>query len=303
MELYELKERVLNNTLSDQFIILQCEKDYFLAEQYLKKLCENNNTNIRLIESLDSLLTATASLFAEDNLEVIVYKTDEFNDYFEDYTKFNNCIVLCNKVDKKIMDKVSDYIVKVSAPTEWQVKAYITTKCPGLDSGGTDWLFNTVGNNLYKLTNELNKIALFDSKDQLKVLAALKYETGSDLYNKTLLQLGNDIVNGDKIKLLDYLYHQNICDFEALSLVGLLLKSYKKAYLIRYRSGLTLAELEVSESQYKYLASHTTQSEDFLLKVIEFLSAIDYRLKSGQLDLSNTELINYIITKILSFES
>lgn len=303
MELRELKNKILNNTISNSFIILVCDNDYFLAEQYVNKLCEQNNSKIHVVDSLAELLTATSLLFTDENSDLNIYKTDLFDEFYEDYSIFNNCFVFCHKVDKKIADKVMDYVVNIPALVDWQVKAYITTKCPGLDQGSANWLFDTSGQDLYKLTTELDKIALFNSKDQLSVLSALRFEPGSDLYNKTLFQLSNDIINGNKVAILDYSYHQDACDFEPLALVSLLLKSFKKAYLIKYHSGLTLEELGVSSNQYKYLGTHTPYTETFLLKVIQFLSAIDYRLKSGQLELSKQQLLIYIINNILSFEA
>ena len=38
MTLEELKNSILDNTLSDEFIILKCEDNFFIADQYVDKI-------------------------------------------------------------------------------------------------------------------------------------------------------------------------------------------------------------------------------------------------------------------------
>jgi DNA polymerase III delta subunit len=73
-------------------------------------------------------------------------------------------------------------------------------------------------------------------------------------------------------------------------------------YLVKYQNIATYKEIGISENQYRYLLNKTNYSEQFLRAAISFLADIDFRLKSGRLELAKDNLMDYIIARILSLK-
>src|SRR5574344_1605478 len=113
MTLEELKNSILDNTLSDEFIILKCEDNFFIADQYVDMICKNKCMSKEIVDSIFSNTDTSLSLiFNYDNVLSVV-KVDEFNEDDDNYSRFTNTIVICKSIDKKITDKVKEFVVEI----------------------------------------------------------------------------------------------------------------------------------------------------------------------------------------------
>ena len=133
MTLMDLKNSVTNKIVPSDFMIFVSKDNSFLANQYAKALGELSIGGANKINSIyepqqSSLMLLTSSAEALNILTVEV-----FDERAEDYSQFENTIVICEQVDKSIAKNVENYVVKFPKLEEWQLCDYAKTLCPSID--------------------------------------------------------------------------------------------------------------------------------------------------------------------------
>ena len=294
MTLIDLKKSIESGIVETDFMIFVCPENTFIADQYIDAICDLNNLTKTSINSLQEQ-TSALSLVFENKDELNVMKVDTFDEALIDYSSLTNTIVVCSKVDKKIKQFVEDYIIEFPKLVDWQIKSYINLICPQLDNEEVDWLCKATNNDIYRIVNEIDKIRLFPIMEQKGILNEIRFGKGSDLYALTIFELADAIVKNNKAVLLEFLRHDEL-NFEPMSIVGMTLKKVKDILFVTQNSnrkpediGLTSKQAWAIDKSYKGFPLTRLQ---YLLK---FLSDIDLRLKSGELDMPKNTLINYLI--------
>lgn len=300
MTLMDLKNDIEQEKVTSDLIIFVCPENNFLADQYIEAICALRGHAINRIKSL-SELTSALSLVMNYDAYTNVLKTDVFEEIVDDYTIFENVIVVCEKLDKKLKTILADYIITVPTLKDWQVKSYINTVCPGLTDQDINWLYEAKLHDIYGIDTELNKIKLFPKIEQSEILSRIRFEKGSYLYAITNFELADALVLNDKAFLLNFMLHKDYLNVEPLSIVGLALAKAKSILLVTQNSGKSAAEIGISDKQYNFLKGKFSGfSLSKLQYLIKFLSSIDYKLKSGLLDMPKTLQLEYIISNMIS---
>ena len=293
MKLMELKEFIKKEAVPSDLIIFVCPESTFLAEQYTAAICELRNHTQNSIQSLSELDSALSLVIGYSDYTNVL-KTDVFDENYSDYSSFENVIIICNKIDKKLKSVLSDYIVEVPKLVDWQVKDYISVCCPGLDKDDISWLYEVKNNDIYAISTELDKLALFNIPEQHNVLMRLRYEPDSYLYTTDIYKLTNAILSNDKQVLYDFLSHDTYTEIDPIGLTGMLRYNIKNILLVTQNSGKTLSELGISAgnaNRYKTYGFTLPR----LQQLIKFLASIDSKLKNGTLDMSKNKQLEYII--------
>lgn len=303
MTLQQLKNQIENNILSDDLLILVCEENHFIAQQYVEAICKYKGCDIIKINSIYEPLTSSLSLVIdyENNLNVLV--TETFEERAEDYTQFSNTIVICEKIDKKLEPFLKDFIVKIPKLEDWCIKDYVKTLCPKLDQESIDWLYTMTRGDIYRILNEVDKLTLFSQDEQALVLNALRYDPNTDLYTlKDIFTFASILTQRNKVAILDYLKHSKVCTFDPIAVVSLVLQKMR-AYIYKMPDckNLNLKELGLAGQAYYAELDLRGTPQAKLLPMIDFLSKIDLRLKSSELDMSSEELLDYVICHLFSF--
>lgn len=302
MTLQKLKELILNDTLSDDLIIFLCEDDHFLATQYTNEIAARKNFKINIIKDIRELQNdSLGNLFEDSNsnrLNLLI--TDNFDTFVSNYYDLENTIIICDKIDKKIAKNVEPYIVKIKKATDWAVKDFMNVYCPGLAPTLVDMLYQNTNGNIYRIINELDKLNLFDKDEKNSILGQLLTAKGTDLYYRTIFDAKNAILKTDLAQLSDLMEHKDIIDMDAMALTALLLNEYKRNLLLRFNSKTTPEQLGIDKKQVYFIKNNCKLTEEQLSKKIEFLSSIDYKLKTGKLDMDKDQLLTYLISHILA---
>lgn len=298
MKLSELKTEILENTLSNEFMIFLCSSDYFMAEQYVNEICSIKQRDIKYISSLKQSNNSFELFDTSDTMKV--YKVDEYADFIEDFSEYNNHIVLCKKINNKVKESVEPYVVEFKEPEEWQTIEYIKTVCNGLDDDDAKWLYEVTNKKLYRIENEISKICMFDKEQQKEILNHFKFDRETDLYKIDNLILGDLITNRDLVGVYDYLFHSEACKIDSIGIAGTLIKKLKNMLLVGY-GNVTANSIGISSGYFNYLKHNITRSENFLNQAIDFLTSIDCKMKKGSVDLPEQLRVDYIICKLLSF--
>jgi hypothetical protein len=147
MTLMELKEHITNKRVPRDFLIFVNKECPFLASQYIKELSTlaggvNKITSIYEPQQ-SSLFLLTAP---EDILNILT--VDTFDERSEDYSQFENTIVVCGQVDKTVAKCVENYIIKFPKLEEWQIFDYAKILCPHVDDEDLLWLVKATGNDI-----------------------------------------------------------------------------------------------------------------------------------------------------------
>ena len=299
MTLIELKKCIESQVIPDDFIIFLCSENSFIANQYIDAICEINNLTRTSISTLQEQASALSLVLGRTD-ELNVLKVDTFDEFLIDYSNLTNTVVICNKIDKKVKPLVEDYIVEVPKLTEWQVKSYIKLICPILDQDEVNWLYQAANGDVYKIVNEVDKIKLFpNSTEQKQILNELRFSPESDLYAVSIYDIADAIIRNNKAFILDYLRHKE-ANFDLMSIVGMTLQKVKNIILVLHDSGKTASEIGLSERAPFAIKNAWGGFPLMRLQfLLQFLSSIDLKLKSGALDMSKEAQIDYLLTNII----
>jgi hypothetical protein len=235
----------------------------------------------------------------ENNL--CVYKTETFDTRAENYDEFLNTVVICEKVEKDLADSLKEYIIEIPELDEWHVMDYIKQLCPALNDDEAEWLTKSAKKDLLRVTNELDKVLLFPRNTQKEIISEIKQDPNTDLITITFSDIKEAIEAGNKTKLLEYYFFGKYCKIDPIALANSLLKDYKLHLLIQHDGRAKAEDLGISEGNFKRIKYYGKQySLEYLKHAIKFLSNIDLRLKSSELEMSNETLIDYLISNLIT---
>ena len=300
MELKELKERIQNNNLQFNLLIFKYENDTWLVNQYINEISKVLGLNINYVEDLETLSNVGGDFFlSEVSNDLNVLWLEELNTNIANKEDLTTSIIKVNKIDKDIEEELKDYIVKFPKLVNWQLEDYAKIKLSGMKEDAIKWLSNLIGDNAYRLDNEIDKITIFDEKDRMNVFLALNQDgCYNDLNNFNIFNLINAIVKRDFQVIVDTLKIRDSIDLEPMGLITLLIRQFKNIIDIQMGNNPTPDKLGMSPKQFNAIRySCGKYSSDRLIYIYDLLTSIDYRLKSGLLD--NDKIIDYVICNIM----
>ena len=297
MELRELKNKILaQEALSFPLLFINYDNDY-LIKSYVKKIAENNSLTIKEIESIKEMLDIESGMFKEVDY-LYIYKLNKDDNLSKEQLK-DYKIILISDTDRK--DSDIDKVV-FNKLENWQIEAYVQALLPGLDNQEVSWLCKNAKYDIWRLDNEASKLNIFDKKDQSKILMAINDDNGYvDLNELTIFNLSNAIMNKDMLGIKKVVEDIDNIDVEGTGLVTILLKNFLNIINIQTNSKATAQSLGMSEKQFRYLQYNQCNkySNEELFNIYNFLTDIDYKLKSGLLEMTNNQLNYYVLSHII----
>ena len=309
-DIRELKNKIENNTLDDAILIFKYNKvDFeFLCEHYVNEIAKVKKLEKIYISSLDELVGNTNSdgdFFTAENIKtpyLYIYKTDTLLSLGE-YYDVKNLIIVCGKVSKDIKIDYIDF----PAVQNWQIEDFVKMRAPGLNDDMVKWLCNICKYDFYRLDNELKKIEIFDKKLQPIIFNQMSDEgVFSDLNTLNIMSLTNAIMQKDLFTINTILSDLKNIDIEATGLCTLLLRQFKCNIEVEGNRAWN-PDLLCTEKQFNYLKrNHAKYSTIQMYNIYEFLTSLDMRLKSGELQFkadnrpNNNSFADYIVANVLT---
>ena len=309
-DIRELKNKIENNTLDDAILIFKYNKvDFeFLCEHYVNEIAKVKKLEKIYISSLDELVGNTNSdgdFFVTENIKtpyLYIYKTDTLLSLGE-YYDVKNLIIICGKVSKDIKIDYIDF----PAVQNWQIEDFVKMRAPGLNDDMVKWLCNICKYDFYRLDNELKKIEIFDKKLQPIIFNQMSDEgVFSDLNTLNIMSLTNAIMQKDLFTINTILSDLKNIDIEATGLCTLLLRQFK-CNIEAEGNRAWNPDLLCTEKQFNYLKrNHAKYSTIQMYNIYEFLTSLDMRLKSGELQFkadnrpNNNSFADYIVANVLT---
>ena len=316
----ELKENIINNVLSNDLLVLQWSDTDLLANQYSQAIATQKDLELVYIDELDDI-QSYVSPFDFVCPYLFVLHTDVFDSDKTDFSVYDNVIIICKSLEKKTAKFLNGYIVKLDKVEPWQIADYISTRCAGVDQEHITALCTATQNNVDRLDTLCSQIELFEPEEQNQIIEDLLLEPNTDLYYNTAFNLVDAIVgiilNRDVSKNMSVIHeilsHRNCCDITTLYVVTILLTKLRNIAIICYggkvkanafvgKDGKTMSDKQYYF--YKKAFAVPPAAEPFLTErisyAISFLSSIDSELKLGNIELSESYFLDYIITHLLA---
>lgn len=304
IKIKDLKSRIEKGMITDSFLVLVYSDNNFLANQYINEIARITNKQKVYIDSLNEVSKDTAVFDRKDN-NLYILNTEKFVTNIENFSGYKNVIVVCNEVDVKTKRDVAATGTYTNLPKlqEWQILEYFKQQAPGLEEHHFKWLYEVTKGDIYRVNNEVSKISMFPKDKQLELFKQINNEDGyGDLSSMTIFDLINSILKKDIRTLTTALTEINVIGIEPMGLVTLLHRNIVNIIKVKLNTKSTPESLGMSERQFKAISySYGNLSEERLANMLEFITFIDFKLKSGLLQLSNERLIDYIITNMLRY--
>lgn len=287
MELYELKNNLLENkTPNLPILFINSDSDY-LVNSYINKIAQINKQTIQKISSLEEINNVKNNLFNTNCLFVL-----EFNKEVKDIdlSDLNIIIVSKENIDLNI-DKV-----EFTPLEKWQIEDYVSILLPGINKENISWLCNKYQYDIFKLNIEANKIKLFNRVDQNDIFNKL-YPDRSQL-NINVFSLVNALVKKD-FKTVKTIIRENN-NINIFSLISNLINQFSLIINVKLSNQPNPYKLNLSEAQFKAIKFNSDKyTDEKLINIYKKLNNIDFDLKSGYLDLNSEYLLQYLINQIV----
>lgn len=297
LSLNELKDKINTKSEISLPLIFIGKDNRYLIKTYIKAIAFNMHLTIKEIENLVEIDDIENSVFKEDDY-LYIYKFNK-NDALDEARLANlNIIVLS---DDKV-ENTNLTTVNFDKLLEWQIEAYIQKLIPGLKENEIKWLCKNSKYDIYRLDNEASKLNVFDKKDQEEIFKEISDDNGySDLNELNIFNLSNAVIKKDIIGVKSVMQDLDNIDVEGTGLVTILLKNFLTIINIQTNPKAAPESLGISEKQFRYLQYNQCNKYtiDELIDTYHFLTGIDYKLKSGLLDMTNQQLVTYIVSNII----
>ena len=291
MNIQEFKQRIENNTLVPGSYILQCAKgSEFVFLQYLDKYAKDHNIQPQYVESLDEV--PQAGLFSDEVEELYFCYEKSFTELPKG---LQNVWVRCEKAGKKIPEEL---IIEIPKLESWQIKDYAYTTCPGVDKEALDKLVADYPD-MYALNSELQKIAIFPEEEQQTAFLSFRDQLYTEKSSYNIFDISNAVLQRDRATAAAFLKEIQNIDVEPYGLLKLLIDNFRRIISIQTSPTVTPETLGISSKQFWAIKKHSINfySIEELTDIYNFLTSIDLKIKSGELD---TKILNdYMITYIL----
>ena len=299
MTLMELKTCITNKSVPTEFLILVAKDNSFLAKQYIQAIDKLVPGGITKINSIYEPQQSSLILLTSTTNTVNVLYTDTFDERAENYSQFENTIVICNQIDKSIASAVKDYAINLPKLEDWQIYDYIKTLCPALPEEDILWLIKATESNIERILAELDKVALFEGEQQRAIFSAIRFDPQLDLYKIDLFTVVNALVEGNSLALFNFLKYNDYEALEPVMLANRTLASLKNIILISQNPMLTAEECGVSAGQHRFIRSkYSSLNTEAVRQKIKFLTNFDLALKTSHLDMSKRDMLNYLINNL-----
>lgn len=289
IDIKELKEKILANNLEEITTLIFKDEVGFISKQYINKIAELKNLSIHYIENyrdamIDSFITNYLYVLDIDELD-------------ETIPQIKNLIVVTKKINKNL--EINH--IEVPKLEEWMLRDYLKLYLNGLTDAEIDYIFNLTKKDAYLLTNEMNKISVFTKTNQSLIFNNLSEENNySYLFNINSFDLSNAIMKKDKDKIKGILSKSNSSDINIFQLISLLHNNFIKLSEVQMNPKASADSLSITYKQFLAIKYNVNKYSNIqIMRNIEFLDSIDRRLKTGDLDIADKDMLNYVVCNLI----
>lgn len=302
MTFEEVKNSIESETIDDKLLILHYRDNPFVADQWCRQISKIRRLSIHYLDSLSAIENNVVDIFGTSDIEdcLRVYRIDSFESTSDTLRAERNLIIVTNNIDSTSKQKFSEFICDLPALEEWHIKDYVYSLAKGVPTNELDWLISICKQDIYRISNELDKLNLFSENERKYVFDDMKFQGAfRDLSEFNVFNITNAVTSKDLPSLANALREIKSFDAEPLGVVTLLYQGFKKLILVWLASRPTPENTGLKSNViYAINKSPRVYTKQQLLSCYQFLNNIDKMLKTGKID--TTWLIDYTICKVLT---
>lgn len=283
----EIDKIIKKNKIDNNSIIR-----YSLNEDSIDNILEDANT-FNLFSDTKLIIVNDANIFTSSN-DIL---TDKIINYLNNYNDKSYLVftLLSDKIDnrKKITKVMSDKgnvidLNKKEVDTNYII-SYLKENGYQINMSDVRMILNKVGNNLFSINNELDKLMLFKLEDKVIDKNSIDLLINENI-DSSLFALVDSITNKDKDKMLK-LYHECLLESDPIMIINMLANKYILLYQVKrlisdgYSDDKIAKELEVHPYPVK-LARNMCYSYSVkeILDIILKLANLDKDIKLGNVN-------------------
>ena len=293
MDIETLKQEILNKKLTSSFFIFLYSENTFLCNQYVNEISKLLHKEIDFYESEEDV--PKSDIFSSGNLSVL--NVDELTTC----TPIENYIIITRKVSKQVSSQYLSNIVNFPKLEDWQIRDYVYSNLDGISSRNIDNLLSLTNYNIYRLQTEIDKLKCIPKDNRQFIFDRMVEENAfGDLSNNTIFDLTNAIQSKKYTEIIPILQKIDIVGIDVFGLVSILYKMFKKNIMVWFNPNPTPENTGIDNPKQIYAISKSVKaySKESLINIFEFLTHIEWELKSGYIPINIA--IDYIICKILT---
>lgn len=283
----EIDKIIKKNKIDNNSIIR-----YSLNEDSIDNILEDANT-FNLFSDTKLIIVNDANIFTSSNdilTDKIINYLNNYNDKsYLVFTLFSDKIDNRKKITKVMSDKgnVID-LNKKDVDTNYII-SYLKENGYQINMSDARMILNKVGNNLFSINNELDKLMLFKLEDKVIDKNSIDLLINENI-DSSLFALVDSITNKDKDKMLK-LYHECLLESDPIMIINMLANKYILLYQVKrlisdgYSDDKIAKELEVHPYPVK-LARNMCYSYSVkeILDIILKLANLDKDIKLGNVN-------------------
>ena len=302
MNIKDLKSIVESKSSYEKLLIFvtgKSEQSTFICKQYLNEIIHYKSNVINVL-SLDELVAVKSDFLFGGCDEFVICTTDIFDTKQVDKIKtLTNCIIVCKEITASLKSALEEYVVEFPNLEEWQIEDYIQSFCKGLNEKSSKELAKLCNYNIYRTSNEVDKISLFNENSQELLLADLVRDNFTDdVNNYEMFNLSNAIVSLNKSELSAIWKKVEMFDSDPMWLLSILISHYKTIIDVFLYPHSTPETCGISVKRFNAIKYYNRNySKKQLVNIYMFLTDVDRALKTGEL--SDINLLDYIIINII----
>lgn len=305
MELKEFKTQIENNSVNLKFYIFKYADNNFLPLQYIDAIKNKYKLQPEIIDSISEFVSPQINLFGDNNIDnsiLYIYECDTFDILEINLLTYNNLIIVCKKLSKECEQLFKDNLIIFPKLESWQIKDYVYSLLPEINTKQLDELIALCGEDIFRLTNEIEKINIFNPKEQKYIYQAFIDEgIYSDLSQYNIFNFTNVLLKKD-ISAITTIYKEiEKIDCEPLGLVTTLYNNIKTIISIQLLPSASPESLGIPANRFwaikKNNCGYYTKSQ--LLNIFGMLCDIDRMLKSGEI--TTDIMVDYVVCHMLSY--
>ncbi len=283
----EIDKIIKKNKIDNNSIIR-----YSLNEDSIDNILEDANT-FNLFSDTKLIIVNDANIFTSSN-DIL---TDKIINYLNNYNDKSYLVftLLSDKIDnrKKITKVMSDKgnvidLNKKEVDTNYII-SYLKENGYQINMSDARMILNKVGNNLFSINNELDKLMLFKLEDKVIDKNSIDLLINENI-DSSLFAVVDSITNKDKDKMLK-LYHECLLESDPIMIINMLANKYILLYQVKrlisdgYSDDKIAKELEVHPYPVK-LARNMCYSYSVkeILDIILKLANLDKDIKLGNVN-------------------
>lgn len=301
MDLKSLKTSIESKNSIPNLIIFKGSHT-FIANQYISAILKLKNISLEYVDNLEFVNSKELDIFGfsaqSNNLKL--YKVDSFEFEGESLLTDNLIVIICKKIDNHLSITYKDYIVELNELEEWQIQDYLYSILSGVDRNLIDWLIKRFDCNIDRLQLEADKLLLFEENERNIILNQMIADNAfSDCSEDNIFDFTDSIVKKDITRLANIYRNINVIDIEAIGVHTIMYKNFIKLLQVWLSNNPTTQSTGLSSKQiYAISKLPRVWSAESLVSIVEFLTGIDYKIKTGMLPVPL--LRDYIVVNILS---